>query len=89
MGNSRAAWSGRKGHEPHELSVRVVRNMQGSHKKSAPRLVLPGFNPSLVIGGARSRNHKKSRLSMTHVGHISWTDLQCMQDCLFPAGSIG
>jgi hypothetical protein len=48
--------------------------------KKRPPISPAWIHPGLVIGGARSRNHKKTRLSVTHVGHISWTGLQYMQN---------
>ena len=62
------------------------------HKKSAPRLVLPGFNPGLVIGGARSRNHKKTRRGMTHFGTSPGPNFNvCIieDDKQVPSGSEG
>jgi len=61
-----------------ELSPRVMRNTMGVSPKKRPPISPAWIHPGLVTGGARSRNHKKSRLVFAHVWHISWTDLQCM-----------
>ena len=50
------------------------------HAKKRPPISPAWIHPGLVTGGARSRNHKKTRLSVTHAGHISWTDFECMQN---------
>jgi len=47
----------------------------GNPQKKRPPISPAWIHPGLVTGGARSRNHKKTRLNMTHVGHISWTEL--------------
>jgi|KBSMisStaDraftv2_1062788.scaffolds.fasta_scaffold385306_2 hypothetical protein len=52
-----------------------LRNMDVTPQKKRPPISPAWIHPGLVTGGARSRNHKKTRLNMTHVGHISWTEL--------------
>jgi hypothetical protein len=44
------------------MSPRVVRNMKGLSQKKRPPISPAWIHPGLVTGGARSRNHKKSRL---------------------------
>ena len=53
------------------LSMKVVRNTKGSSQKKRPPISPAWIHPGLVTGGARSRNHKKSRLVYdTRLAHL-------------------